>query len=410
MKPTAEWTFMVYLAGDNNLSAAGDTDVAEMRSVGSSSDVNVIVQFDNVGNMGTKRFLVQKDGANEAGEALGETDSGSPEVLTEFVEWTADRYPAKRYALVLWNHGGGWEPSEMDRIARQVGALNYNSREAVQRSATPLARAFFRPTIEKIMSLPSPGERAICSDDGSGHSLDTIELGNVLDKVVKKLGQPLDLLGMDACLMSNLEVAYQVQPYVRYIVASEESEPNEGWPYEQVLRQMVDHPAASTPELATHIVHAYIKSYKDRNYEGSVTQASVNPSKVDKLVKTIDELADALIAGMPEAADHIWKAQRKSNHFFYKTLWDLTRFCEELEKLTDSDRVRKASKEVRAALVPGPDNFVIAESDAGEGVKGCGGVSIYLLPALDDISRYYGDLEFAKKHKWLKMLEAYHSA
>ena len=51
-----------------------------------------------------------------------------------------------------------------------------------------------------------------------------------------------------------------------------------------------------------------------------------------------------------------------------------------------------------------------AESDAGEGVKGCGGVSIYLLPALDEISRYYGDLEFAKKHKWLKLLEAYHSA
>ena len=410
MKPNAEWTFMVYLAGDNNLSAAGDTDVAEMRSVGSSPDVNIVVQFDNVGNMGTKRFLVQKGGANEPGEALGETDSGSPEVLTEFVEWTVNKYPAKRYALVLWNHGGGWEPSEMDRIARQVNARNYDPREAVQRSATPLARAFFRPTIEKIMSLPSPGERAICSDDGSGHSLDTIELGNVLDKLVKKLGQPLDLLGMDACLMSNLEVAYQVRPYVRYIVASEETEPNQGWPYEQVLRHMVDHPDASTPELAAHIVEAYIKSYKDRNYAGAVTQASVNPSKVDKVAKAIDDLADALIAGMPEAADHIWKAQRKSNHFFYKTLWDLIRFCEELEKLTDSDRVRKASKEVRAILQPGPDNFVTAESDAGEGVKGCGGVSIYLLPALDEISRYYGDLEFAKKHKWLKLLEAYHSA
>src|SRR5688572_3566185 len=280
MKPTAEWTFMVYIAGDNNLSAAGDTDVAEMRTVGSSPDVNVVVEFDNAGNSGTRRFLVQKGGANEPTEQLGETDSGDPDVLTKFVEWAVDKYPANRYALVLWNHGGGWQPSEMDKIARQVNAPNYDPREAVQRSATPLARAFFRPTIEKILSLPSPGERAICSDDGSGHSLDTIELGKVLEKIVKKVGRPIDLLGMDACLMSNLEVAFQVRPYVDYVVASEELEPNQGWPYEQVVRQFVDKPKASTADLATHIVHAYIKSYKDRNHKGAVTQAGVNPSRV----------------------------------------------------------------------------------------------------------------------------------
>lgn len=59
-------------------------------------------------------------------------------------------------------------------------------------------------------------------DDGTGHSLDTIELGKVLAKATVVLGQPIDLLGMDACLMSSLEVAYQVQPYVHCLVGSEE--------------------------------------------------------------------------------------------------------------------------------------------------------------------------------------------
>ena len=38
--PRAKWTFMLYMAGDNNLSSAGDADLAELRQVGSTPDVN----------------------------------------------------------------------------------------------------------------------------------------------------------------------------------------------------------------------------------------------------------------------------------------------------------------------------------------------------------------------------------
>ena len=65
MKKKAKWTFMVYLAGDNNLSAAGDKDLGEMRAVGSTADVNVVAEFDNVGNRGTRRYHVQRGGRDE---------------------------------------------------------------------------------------------------------------------------------------------------------------------------------------------------------------------------------------------------------------------------------------------------------------------------------------------------------
>ena len=167
----AKWTFMVYLDGDNNLSTAGDKDLSEMRAVGSTSDVNVVVEFDNAGNRGTNRYHVQRDGLDEHVVSMGETDSGSPEVLLDFIAWVAEEYPADRYALILWNHGGGWEPSEIDRIAREVGSRDYNAREASERSATPLGKLFFRTSIKTIFDLPSPEDRSICSDDGSGHSL-----------------------------------------------------------------------------------------------------------------------------------------------------------------------------------------------------------------------------------------------
>ena len=94
MEKDAKWTFMVYMAGDNNLSEAGDVDLEEMRQVGSTSDVNVLVEFDNAGNLGTKRYHVQRQGHNETVETLGETDCGDPKVLNNFISWAVEKYPA----------------------------------------------------------------------------------------------------------------------------------------------------------------------------------------------------------------------------------------------------------------------------------------------------------------------------
>lgn len=410
MTSKAKWTCMVYLAGDNNLSPAADVDLKEMRSVGSTKDVNIIAQVDRAAGQGSMRYCIQCDGKGEKPEPLGEMDSGDPKTVTDFVSWTAANYPAERYALILWNHGGGWEPSEMDRIARAAGTPDYSPREATERSATPLARTLFRTSLKKIFSLSSPAERAICSDDGSGHSLDTVELGNVLDQAVKTLGQPLDLLGMDACLMSNLEVAYQVQPYAKYMVASEEGEPNNGWPYDAVMRKLAEDADLPTAKLAEHIVHEYIKSYVDIGYDGPVTQAACDLSKVRDVVDPLDKLADALIAHMPDTANEVWKAQKNSARFWHNTLWDISHFCEELTKGTSDNSVRQAAQDVNAALQSGPGRFVIAESHNGARVEHCAGSTIYLVAPITDISQYYGDLDYARKHRWLPFLKAYHAA
>ena len=169
--------------------------------------------------------------------------------------------------------------------------------------------------------------------------------------------------------MSNLEVAYQAQPYARYMVASEESEPNNGWPYDTVLRQLVDHPDLPTADLAAHMVNAYTKSYVDSGYAGAVTQSAFDLARVDRLAASLDRLADALIGAMPDAATSIWAAQRKSARFWHNTLWDLCHFCEELERLFDpASAVYRAAQEVRTALQAGPDQFIVAESHNGDKV------------------------------------------
>jgi hypothetical protein len=414
MATRAKWTFMLYLAGDNNLSAAGEKDLGEMRKVGSTPEVNIVAEFDRAGPQHeTQRYHIERDGVNEQAESLGETDSGDPNVLLGFIRWAAKNYPADRYALVLWNHGGGWEPDDLDQIATSVKANDYTVREAGDRSArSTRGRILFRSTQKKLMRLPTAADRAICYDDGSGHSLDTIELGNVLSKTVTALGQPLDLLGMDACLMSDLEVAYQARPYVKHIVASEESEPNDGWPYDAVFGKLVANPDLPTAELAAHIVQVYVQYYVDRHFSGDVTQSALDLSQLDSLTGPLDLLSGALSPRMKVGKYELGEALfRTSGSFYDGKLWDIAEVCKELAAETADDATRQAAEAVQAALQPKSGLFVIAEGHHGNKVKGCGGVSIYLPPrVLYRVSPFYADLEYAKDHTWDEMLTAYHAA
>jgi hypothetical protein len=409
MTQRAAWTFMVFMAGDNNLSSAGDADLAEMRRIGSSDQVQVVVEFDNAGDAGTRRIHVAMDGVGEAVETLGETDSGSPAVLSDFISWTAHHYPADRYALILWNHGGGWAPTEVDRIARSVTSPGYSERELAERSAGSLGRVLFRSSLERIFGLAGPTERAICSDDGSGHSLDTLELGKVIARGAETIGQPFDLLGMDACLMSNLEVAYQLRDDVRFIVASEENEPADGWPYDRVLGRLAADPGMATADFARHIVSDYIDSYVERGYQGDVTQAALDLSRIADLTAPVDALAGRLQAVMPAVYADVWQAQRRSARFSHNTLWDLGQFCSELAERSADPELPDAARAVVEALDPGEGRPLIAEQHRGQKVSGCCGVTVYLVPPLTGLSRYYGELDFATDHWWLSMLEAYHA-
>ena len=121
----AQWTFMVYLDGDNNLESAGIDDFLEMSSVGSDLNVNIVVQFDRIDGYDSsyddwktcKRFLITSGMTPTTANAIadiGEANMGDPATLTAFIDWATTAYPASRYALVLWNHG--------ERMARASGS------------------------------------------------------------------------------------------------------------------------------------------------------------------------------------------------------------------------------------------------------------------------------------------------
>jgi hypothetical protein len=251
----SRWTFMVYTDADNNLEDTAISNFREMAKVGSNYLVNVVVQFDRIpgGNASydnwtdCRRFLVTEGLTPADGHEImniGEVNMGDPATLVDFVKWSVSNYPAEKYALIVFNHGGGW--------------------------------------------------KGICLDETSDNdNLNLADMRSALSDISELIGRPLDLIGFDACLMGTTEVAYEVHEYASVMVASEQPEPLSGWPYDAILTQLIATSDINAAELATIIVDSCSLSYADDSLQYEMTAIELN--KIDVLVNSLNDLAQALI-------------------------------------------------------------------------------------------------------------------
>ena len=100
------------------------------------------------------------------------------------------------------------------------------------------------------------------------------------------LGKKIDLLGMDACLMNMVEVAYQLRDSVSYIVGSEIEEPFDGWPYTEILTYLTAKPTRDAATFAKEIVRRYVNSYQGKNE--TVTQSALDVSRIAEMTAKVD--------------------------------------------------------------------------------------------------------------------------
>ncbi|MBA4373970.1 MAG: peptidase C11 [Thermodesulfovibrio sp.] len=410
-----KWTVMVYLAGDNNLDSAGVADLAEMKQVGSNNDLAIVAQFDRLGTKRrTKRYFLRK-GRTLAADVvadLGETNTGDPAVLRDFLLWAAQTYPAEHYMAVIWNHGSGWDDADVYRIARSLGkdvvrrgvslsetnfgaAIPFGTARAVARGR--LRQAVFSSTIEKALTT-----RAIAFDDDAKDFLDTVEMKKVLEEVTRGLGRKIDILGMDACLMNMFEVQYQLRDAVHYCVGSEEVEPGDGWPYDAVLSALAEEPSMTPHDLSSLIVDEYLKSYRASD---NVTQSACDIAQVQSAAEAVNVLALALSAGLLIAAvrNCVVNARSRVQAYYTADYVDLVDFCGLLQDGTSDRKIRAACAAVIDALAH--NGMIVKSGYRGTEVNRSHGVSIYF--PVKKISPLYARLDFVKQTKWGAFLRTY---
>ncbi|HYS72104.1 MAG TPA: clostripain-related cysteine peptidase [Thermoplasmata archaeon] len=373
--PAKRWTFLVYMDADNNLEQWGIEDFLEMAKVGSTADVNIVVQFDRIAGFDprygdwsdTKLFYVTKDltpdPANALPVALGEVNMADPANLTRFVDWGMQNYPADHYFLVLWDHGDGWQGVVAD-------------------------------------DDPVPNDR-----------LTAPELRSALAAVVATNGQRIDVIGNDACRMT-LEIDDELADYADYFVGSEKDEPLAGWPYDAFLTFLTANPSAAPPDAATALVDRYVESYEGVSAY-SVALSVVNAAGLPPLVAALNAFLAEVSSEEPYFTTEVVLARDATEHYEWNSgpgglEYDLYHFVENVLAGIPSRRVERVGEAleaaIRAAVVyerhwdnPSPINDVHAAHAHG--------ISLY-FPTIGGDPQYAA-LTFSQESAWDEFLLSY---
>jgi hypothetical protein len=390
-----DWTVMVYMAGDNDLEDAAHGDLFEMLKVGSSKQVDIVVQLDSHRD-GTVRYHVQPQRLDLVGQPLPETNTGDPIVLTRFIRWARRICPAHHNLLVIWNHGTGWED-----VRASFNWQTIRGRRGVKEKE--LDSSIFASTIRKAHARVS-GARAIALDATSRDFLDNDELKRGLTDALE--GDRLDVLGFDACLMGLIEIGYQMRDLACFMVGSQEIEPHFGWPYEPILKALGQNPAMSPREVAELIVTSYGQMGVDEGRAPTkYTQSAFDLTQIGTTFDLVKRLANHLVATYPgelmvqRAVDDASSQRKGAKRFrdgnivdFYDWIWWVRRFY------TGQDAEFKAALDpLLAHLTPEAEGGLIVANVAeiGDDREHVHGASIY-LPERKAYSELYQDLDFAQ--------------
>lgn len=381
---TADWTFMVYLAADNDLESFALADLNEMEFVGSTDDVNVVVQIDRSDSYDgsnddwtdARRFFVTHDTsltqiASEEVATLGEINTGDPASLVDFATWAIDTYPANRYALVIWDHGGSW-----------LGVAN---------------------------------------DDSAGKDdLSLPELRQALDSITANSGvDQLDLIGFDACLMGGFEVYATIAPYGRYAVSSAELIPGNGWDYLGILDALTAEPSMDGDVLGKAIVDSFITFYTDVVTKYPIFNLSlVDLSLTAPTARALEQVNDAVAAEPDTAFDIISRARRKTSLFGafndpqFVDFWAATDIFEFMHLLAALAPDTSLGVAADAAFAAGNDMIVYYRSHETDPVEQ--GTSIFfprnqkLYRQNDRADRYVAETP-GELAPWQRFLEAFYA-
>jgi len=401
-----EWTIMVFINGKNNLSSYVIQDMNEMEVFGPTDNINIITQsarmkysepsypdypgggyYDDWGygspvphpgwpnpgwNMppmmmrnakdastdwtGTRRYLIVKDGDNASLSStllqdLGSVDMGDWKQLAEFGKWVKANYPAKKYMLIGWNHGSGWEKG-LD---------------------------------------PFPAVQGISYDDETNNHISTPQLA----QAIREMGG-VDIYASDACLMQMAEVAYELKDTARITVGSEENEPGDGWGYNEFLSRVHSNQAGLTPDvMAAAAVQGYKAFYAPKGT--ATTQSAIRTSGLAKYRQLLDQWAEL---AMKEDKAVLTAARDAAVGFGGAGSKDLTNFMELVHARTQNAALKAKTAETMKHFY---DKVLIDNGTTGAKFEKAYGLGVYLPGYSFDAD--YSELAWSREGKWDEFMQ-----
>lgn len=439
-----KWCVMVYFAADVDLEEAAMADVAEMKAAGSSPDVDLLAQVNRGSFRPIQRYHLQQYTYVKEDLVPQFDDDGSERLLynvnakqdlIDFVEWCATQSQAEHYALVLWGHGQGWKaddpnPCFVPGAGNPRRSINETVKNALAGNV-PNNSFSFAESMPLAAVADAPLELPIHLVSGETGFLTNEDLKDALAQAKQTFGKNIDILGMDACLMAMAEICCQIDDSVDYLVASEDVVPDESWPYNSILKLLVENADQATPEdLARLVVWKFIFDFGEKRK--FVTQSICRVGKEGSAANAnftgaVSRLAAALSSQIKKDPETRWAtliARGQAQSFYLRDYVDLYDFCRLLSVNCNNDWVSKACEDVMIALngQPGSSNngnsngngngngtapkLVVDYGTYGASLKRSFGVSVF-FPCIGPLPSCYRELEFCKRTNWHQFLEAF---
>lgn len=257
------WAVYWYLCGSDLESNHGcaSTDLSEMMEVELPENVTVVIQTggssvwqnDYADPDKLQRWVYTSDGLTLVGECES-ASMGDAQTLYEFLDFANTNYPADKVAVTFWNHGGG----SVDGAA-----------------------------FDELYGMDS---------------LDLNEIYQAFNEVwtANAEAPALELVGFDTCLMATVDVAAVFQNFSRYLVASEEVEPGNGWLYSGWLDELAQNPGMNGDDLGIAICNSYYEGCEAVGTEAETTLSVTDLTRLTPLLDAYEAFGQEAFAAAAE--------------------------------------------------------------------------------------------------------------
>ena len=396
-----EWTIMIYMAGDNNLAvdmAYAMEQIKDVADAGAQSP-NLFVYYD--GNspaiptmycdfseprkpryvrsykLPDKLYPVpQKENENAA-------DRNS---ILNFVDWCLNKVEvensdgeisfgrrAEKYALIFSGHTLGFQDIGLFKDETSGKSMKMND---------------FYLLLKGLVSTKKQ-----LKENADAAAKWTDEFRKIETTVL--IGQKLDILGFDSCVMGMLEVGYQFNDVAKTMIASEGSVPSAGWTYAKILGCLAREPELDTPKVAELFVKQFVRSQDAYTVGGvSVDMAAWDLKKFAKLAEAFNGLSEMLLECFKSEENRIYRQMARvilqvhwqCQSYMYDQNVDLGDFCELLDRECglvieelggdEIDLLKAVQKECRNVLKQLKET-VILSGFSGGGYQYSNGISVF---------------------------------
>ncbi len=378
------YTILLYMCGSDLESNSATTtqggqatrDITEILSVSCPSNVNFVIQTGGSTKWSTKygisatqigRYHVNNKSLVTDAQ-LDQANMGDYETYRDFLTWGMTTYPAQKYGVIMWNHGGAMTGLCQDD--------NYN------------------------------GDTLLNSEVGAG-----VQDARLLAGVSEKL----EFIAYDVCLMAVQDIAQFNSYNFNYMIASQESEAGTGYDYDAWLPTLYNNPTTvNTVTLLTRIADTFIA---EQGSSSDQTQAVYDLSKMPTYYSAFEALAAKLRTLITTAANWttftniVNQCQKYGqteytdyNNGYIFDIFDIDQFITKMQASGSAYRTSCSSE--LSALRTAFNNLVVYERH-GSGTSG-GGMCLWCpISGCPYASHYYYDSYETNFTNWRLLCEQF---